>query len=235
MKHKISTYIFILIGLSGCVYFIYKGEDAWVFATAMATVLLWIVASAELGGMNKVTKADFIKKFSDGFFKDETRDILMLLDYDALSFKIEKVNYTDKESRSLPYFSANEEIVKQLKLDSGKQKNILEKKLYSSYEIDDYLLGPIESIAYFEKRGLLNIEQVYDDFDHYINLIYDSCVIQEYIQQQRNEEKDGENIYDGLEYIYEKCDSYETHVIQNKRPLLIWKMQWWISKIFFKI
>ena len=225
----------MIAGIIGYLYVPNKDHELWIFITASATVFLWLVAFAELGGVNKTTKADFVKRFTDGFFNETTRDILILLDYNALSFRNSSIDYgEDVDPKPFPYFFIDEEIVKQLKMDPQKQKTIMDKKFYSGYEIDDYILGPMESIAYFEKGQLLNIEQVYNEFDFYIGLLHDNSAIQEYIKQQRDNEKDGSNIFDGLTYIREKCDSYEKNVIKNNKSLLIWEIKWWLSEHLLK-
>jgi len=184
----------------------------WTFALFLATALLAYFAEKQLGGIGKTAKADFIKKFSDNFFNEAARDLFLLIDYEGLLFvDTDDVEYAENQvvtkRKPFPYFLIDKKIVDQFKIDQTKKEQILNKKYYSVFEVDDYLLGPLESIAYFEKRKLLDIRQVYDDFDYYVNLAYDSVAVQDYIKRQQNEEKNGSNIYDGLKYIYEKCNS----------------------------
>ena len=226
-----------MIALLGSLYLyvvkFHDGEykDLWVYITALATVFLWIVAGDELGDSNKVSKATFIGKFTEDFFTEKTREILMLIDYKALIFintheVSYKTNETEINQKPFPYFLLDKAVVAQLKLGPEEERHITKREQYTAFEIDDCLLGPIESLAGFEKRKLVDIRQVYDDFDHYINLIGDNYAIQSYIEQQHSEEKDGGTIYENFKYLYKKCDSYERHVIQGNEPFFIWKIRW---------
>lgn len=202
----------------------------WTLLMVVATFLLLWVGKKQLGGIHKTAKVDFIKKFSNEFFSERTRDILMLFDYNALSLRITDIEYgEDIPSKPFPYFLINEEVIKQLKINPEKLKELLDKKMYSAFEIDDYLLGYFEDMGSFEKYGLLDIGHVYDYFDWYIENCWNNEEIKKYITQQRNEEKDGDDIYENFEYIFNKCCSFEKS--KNKNELKIWwRLKWRIFK-----
>ena len=44
----------------------------WTFCLVIVTLLLWLIAWRQLGGINRVTKADFSNKFNDNYVNDIT-------------------------------------------------------------------------------------------------------------------------------------------------------------------
>ena len=113
----------------------------------LATLLLWRVSYKQLGGISKTTRADFIERFSNKFFNPETRTILMLLDYKALLFKSSDINYAHNVvSKGFLYFEIDEQIAKQFIIDSKSLSALIDKKVYSAFELDDLLLGYFEDI-----------------------------------------------------------------------------------------
>ena len=197
----------------------------WTFFLVLVTFFLWLVAKNQLGGINKVSKADFIKKFSDSFFSDTTRRIIMLFDYNALSFRESEIEYGDNlPTKTFPYFIINEDVVKQLKISSEEQKILIDKKCFSGFEIDDYLLSFFEDIGSFEKKGLINIRDVYNCFDWYIDTIWNNAEVRKYTMSDIENEKDGDDISEDFIYIYGKCKSY------RKAKLKGGYMWWWSIK-----
>ena len=172
-------------------------RDWWETTSAVATVWLVYVALKELGDGNRTSRADFIQRFCDSFFREETRDLIMLLDNKALSFREDK----------FPHFVIDENAVKQWPISESKKKALLERKFYSGYEVDDWLLGQFEHIAAFEKGGLSDIEEINNDFSWYIGVAWDNPEIQAYIKNQR-EDEDSEDAYDHFEKLALKLASY---------------------------
>jgi len=194
----------------------------WTFLLAVAAFLAWWVAKRQLGGISKAAKADFIKKFTDDFFSETTRDIIMLFDYNALHYQNKDIDYgKDVPSKPFPYFVIDENIVKQLQVSPEQQKILLDRRVYSSFEIDDYLLGYFEDLGAFEKNGLIDIDAVYSGFDWYINIIWNNEEIGKYINSQKDDEDEGEDIYENFQYIYEKSCSY------GKAKSSFIKLWWW--------
>ena len=60
----------------------------------------------------------------------------------------------------------------------------------------------------FVKEGLIDIRDVYDYFDWYIEKFWNNGEIHKYIEQQRTKEIDGEDIYANFEYLFNKCSSF---------------------------
>ena len=236
MRKTIITLIVILTGV--VLYYCFsmdiptdKYKDLWPFVAAIATVLLWFVALQELGGVNSVAKTDFARRFNADFFGQETRDLVMLFDYKALKFKIKVIEQgkDDSNSKKFPFFEIQKNILTKLVIHKERENELSNRGVYTAFEIDDFLLGLFEEIAALEKRGMLDIKDVYNNFDWYIDLIWNNEEIQKYIESQMVDEKEGEDIYEDFKYIYEKCDSYGKAKLANKW-LWLWKVKWNVFK-----
>ncbi|MCL5773807.1 MAG: hypothetical protein M1536_05445 [Firmicutes bacterium] len=213
----------------------YQGFDFdravfWAIWLVVAAFLTLLVAKVQLGSISRTAKTDSIKKFTDDFFRDRTRDILMLIDYYALKFRSGDIGYgEDNRTESFPYFLIDESIVRQMKISPEQQEKLINRKVYSAYEMDDFLLGHLEGIGSFEKQGLLDIEDVYTHFDWYVERVWEDAEIAKYIKYERNEEPEGDDIYKNFEYIFNKCRSFEQS--KNKGELKFWwKFKWWLFK-----
>jgi hypothetical protein len=200
----------------------------WTFGLVLATLVLVWIAKKQLGGLSKTAKADFNKKFNDDFFNDTTRKIVMLFDYDALRFMNVEIKYGEyKTTKSFPYFLINEDVINQLKISPEELKLLHDKKLFTGFEIDDFLLGYFEDIGLFEKKKLIDISDVYNDFDWYLNIIWNNEEIKKYVWSQIELENDGNDIYEYTKYIYEKCSSYRDAKLDGR---VMW---WWKFKCDF--
>jgi hypothetical protein len=63
----------------------------WAFWTAIFTGLIVWVAYIQLKRINTATRADFIDRFKKDFFKESTRDIMAIIQYEALIFKVRDI------------------------------------------------------------------------------------------------------------------------------------------------
>ena len=115
----------------------------------------------------------------------------------------------------------------QIKISLEEQQILINKKFYGTFEIDDHLLGKFEDIGSFEKKNLLDIDDVYGSFDWYINIIWNNEEIRKYISNQIETENDGDDIYENSKYITYKCGSYGEAKLANK---WIW---WWKIRCYF--
>lgn len=174
----------------------------WTFSLVLATLLLYLVARHQLSGIKRTAKADFIKQFNNDFFVESTRNVVMLLDCNALDYK-EKVINCNGDDNVFPYFEINDSILSQFKLSDDIYNTLLIKKVYTSYEIDDLLLGRFEDIGLFLQQGFLNRKDVRNHFSWYIHVAWENAEIQKYIVAQRN--LYGSQIYNHFEYVYNKC------------------------------
>jgi hypothetical protein len=187
------------------------------FIGACIVLLTTWIAWKELDEIKNTNSADFIYKLKNDFFKEDTRNLITLIDLDALKFI---------ENGDMPYF----EVVKE-KLENFPEDimdRLTQKKFYAAYEIDDFLLGHFEDVGLLEQKGVLDIEMVYEEFSWYIETTYENCEIKKYIEYSRRDEED-KDIYDKLEYIYYKCKSFGKSKIEIRSKVL-WKIKWWIKE-----
>lgn len=185
----------------------------WTFCLVLATLLLYLVARYQLAGISKTTKADFIKQFNNDFFQEHTRNVVMLLDYEALEYKNKAVQLEgETNKKAFPYFSIVADVLAQMGVSDEIKAELSKKGMYSCFEIDDILLGRFEDVGLFEKQGFLHIKDVCNHFHWYIDLTWQNKEIQKYVQSQRA--LYGPLIYCNFEYIFNKCNrSHNTSTI----------------------
>ncbi len=169
---------------------------------ALGTFVLAGIAWTQLGKTNKISKADFAHRFKSDFFNERTRQLFLLFEYDLLLFKKERVANARSE---FMYFEVDREKIDSAPFLRDAVKG--EKKLYTCHEIDDLLLGHFEDLGLFCKKGLMEIEFIYEGFDFYIEEIHENEQIKKYIADTRKEEG-GEDIYDNFDYIFDEVRRY---------------------------
>jgi hypothetical protein len=196
---------------------------AWL---TIATILLCVIGWWQLKGIKKVSKADFIQKFSIDFFNEKARNIILLLEYDALVFRTREIEYGDgTANEKFPFFEINKKISSQLQINHDNKSDLIES--YTSFDIDDLLLGHFEDIGGFEKQNLISIENVYNYFDYYIQVAWDSKEIQKYLHYIK---KDSNNpdVYENFKYISQKSASFGK-CKNNKWAILLLKLKWFLK------
>src|ERR1700748_73958 len=172
----------------GSIYDDFDRAGFWTMLLTLTTIALCVIAWKQLNGIKKVSKADFINKFTDKFFNPNARLIMILLDYEALEFNVSDIDYgNDTPKKIFPFFEVKSDIVRQL-VDVQELQEI--KEVYSGFYIDDVLLGNFEDIGCFEKQGLIGIAGVYDGFDWYIQKVWENQEIKKYIKHEQGIEDD---------------------------------------------
>ncbi len=192
-------------------------KDGSVDRIVFWTFVLAIIALWQLWEMSRTARADFIYKFTDGFFNQECRSLILLFEYDLLTFEIKKVN--DQE---FPCFKLDDKKLKDLEGIDGKLKDNF-KPIYTMYDIDDKLLGHFEDLGNYERKGLLDIQMVYEGFSYYIKSTWENEEIKKYIKWEKAAAQD---MWTGVEYIYSKVNAYD-EARKCKRLVGLWKIEWW--------
>jgi hypothetical protein len=188
----------ILNYISYISHILLHNTDRGVFcATLIAVTIAWW----QLQNIKRTSRADFIHRLHKDFFTKKSRDFIQLIDDDELCF--------DEQADDFHFHKKNDP-----------------SNIFGAYEIDDYVIGPLEDIATFEKRGVIEIGMVYEVFSWYIENVWDNCAVHKYIMRQRNEPNCAD-VYDGLEYIYKKCISYGV-AKKHKTPSFLWGFWWWV-------
>jgi hypothetical protein len=125
-------------------------------------------------GPKRTSRADFIHRLSADFFKDRAREILRSLDRKDLQF------------------------------DPGTGKFTAGSEEFDAYDLDDLVLGPLESVALLEERGIVDASMVADFFGWYVVMIWENPVVQEYLEWQVKQ-PEGWEVYAALAQLYRKC------------------------------
>jgi hypothetical protein len=179
----------------------------WTFWLVIATLLLVWAAIKQLSKIRKTTNADLIQKYNNEFFVESTRNIIMLLDNNALSYhEKEIITHNNCKCNVYQYFLIDDKILNQLELSPDVLKDLREKRVYTCYEIDDLLLGKFEAIGLFLKQGFMNKKYVFNHFSWYMELAWTNTEIQKYINKQR--ETHGPLICYYFQYARKICHKY---------------------------
>lgn len=165
-----------------------RPESFWSMLTTVTTIVLAWVAYRQLSDLARTGKSDFLYKLKKDFFTAEVRQLVFLMENDFLEFR----------SGDIPYFA----IVpgKDLEAQSRMKELAISETTVSTYVVDDLLLGPLEDVGILLKRNMLSLEEVYEQFESYVQLCADNHAVGAYLKLSRSGE-DNEDVYDGLEYL----------------------------------
>ena len=158
--------------------------------TAASTALLMIIAAVQLRAINRTSAADFVHRLNGDFYTPHTRNIRELLVRDALEFEGDEV---------AARFCTRDR-----------------SRIFEAQEIDDYVLGPLEAIGIYERRGIIDLGTTYEMFGWYVTTIWESSAVQAYIEWQKKQPRSFD-VYDGLEELYRKCTDYRAQKELNYR------------------
>jgi hypothetical protein len=183
--------------------------------TAIGTSLLAGIAYFQLKKANKISQADFDQRFKNDFFKEKTQQLFMLFQYNLLVFKTEPIIDNDYE---FPYFELDSK-----KIDANPIYSMYlpeHKYRYSSYEIDELLLGHFEDLGLFYRKKLMDIEFIYSGFSYYIEEIHENDEIKKYIEWSKknegNEDDYAEDTFEDFDLIFKEVKCYEKRKQDNR-------------------
>jgi hypothetical protein len=84
---------------------------------------------------------------------------------------------------------------------------------YSSYEIDELLLGHFEDLGLFYRKKLMDIEFICSGFSYYIEEIHENDEIKKYIEWSKknegNEDDYAEDTFEDFDLIFKEVKCYE--------------------------
>jgi hypothetical protein len=178
---------------------------------AVATLALIWVGIEQLQGLTKTANADFFKR-TDQFFRPETRTLLHLIEDGYLLFE-EKKPFRDS------YFLVDENKITGSGLHDDIKKTLLANKpVYSTYEIDDFILGPLEDLGSLEadERNLISFDLIYDFFSWYIRRTWGNEEIRRYVHGARTEREEAGDLYEHLRSLAERCEQRERSQTSGK-------------------
>jgi hypothetical protein len=125
----------------------------WTGAIAIITFVGIVFALLQLRSIRRTSSADFAKRFIDTFFTPETRTLFTLLMNSALGFTVKEISEGGKQIDRFPCLEIKREILTQL---SGFVQIEENRTGYSAFEIDDLLLGHLDDLGWYVKRGLID-------------------------------------------------------------------------------
>ena len=184
-----------------CLSFLINWNLVLQFFNMAGTLLLVYIGWRQLRKLNRTSKEEFIHKLKNDFFTKETRDLFTLIENKSLLL-VDIPNVDDKIFK----IQINNDLMEYL------QDSInIKRKYYSTEEVDDYLLQHFEDIGLLYKNGIIKIEDVDQQFECYLKVVFENSQINNYIIWARKHSQD-EDIYSNFEMIYKEVEKYE-----NKR------------------
>jgi hypothetical protein len=192
----------------------YSGFIGSILGAVFGAFLVW-VAWEQLGNLGKTTSADFIHKLDNDFFTPKTKRLMSLIDCGALEFKANDESGLSDGEKPQPYFEVNEEKLDKARLPEELKKDLYVKKYYSAWDIDDLLIGFFENIGMLEEKGIIDFQLVFDEFSWYIETVWESEDIKEYIRYLRRlpewkTDRIDAVLFNQFQYIAVKCLEYES-------------------------
>lgn len=180
--------------------------------TAIFTAALAIIALWQLRKINRTSSGDFLLKLKTDLFNDKTTLLTQLIDYNSLKF----VRPLDD---GIPYFEIVLDSITNEKINNEIVRKIAEIRggsyIVDAFEVDESLLGHIEDLGILAENNILDISMIYEEFSWYIETCLQYSHIKDYIDHQRK--KEGWDIYDKAEYIFDKCKKFGQKKIKNRR------------------
>jgi hypothetical protein len=164
-----------------CVFTIFTSETFWVFVTAVATILLAYIAYTQFGNLlavneqnAKAVAATFLNEFKEGFFTEQQRVLILLIEKKLLKFHKDEGIFENIAPKNL-----------KLKFP---EISFLQRKYYLTQEIDDYLLGHFEDAALLRNDGVITLEDAEQHFEYYLSTTLENEEIAMYIQWVQDED-----------------------------------------------
>ena len=185
--------------LHNCCLFNLSLNDTLTGLTTLSTIALAVIAYIQIKGLNKTARADFLNKLKEGFFTKESRQLITLIETNSLTF------FEDTIHNDFAVFKVN--IPEHLK-EYLKYSIDIERKYYTTQEIDDLLLGHFEDAGLLLKNKIIDIKDANQQFEFYVNLIYKNKEIIKYIRWIRSD-KNEKDTYSNFQFIYEELKEYK--------------------------
>ena len=163
----------------------------YTFSSVLLNLALLIFAYIQLSGLSETNSADFSHRIKIDLYTTENIRLITLFDDKVLIFKCD----TDSDA----WFELD--TIKYNELPAGMK---FEKVplTYNVFKVDE-LLQDFEDLSFYEKKGQINFEYIYDQYAYYIEMLWENTQIKKYIQWQRCQSHFS-NTYVNLENIYKR-------------------------------
>jgi hypothetical protein len=192
--------------ISDVMNFLFGHGEGLVDRVAVWTAILVAVAWVQLRKLRKTTSADFAQKLIEGFFSEDTRNLMVLLFSSAIDYTVLPLKGDDGQDviDERPYFKIRESIFNQFK-NAGLINLPDWRKGYNECEIDDFLLGYLDDVGRLERAGLIDFETANSTLGYYIlELVGETQEVKSYLNH-----RDIQGAYPNLHYIHGELSSYK--------------------------
>lgn len=181
---------------------VYDPAIFWVMVTALATIALVVVTIllVVVGAIPLVRarKAELAEGFRAELWTPSARKIFFLASHGFLDFKVDA---TTKRGFFM-IIEPQENIIKQ------RLGQIFEdQRIVLTFEMDDEFLQPLEELAHYEEKKVLDFEDVYRMFADYVDVAMSNSAIKQYIAWLRGVA--GWNVYANLARLHAKLKAHK--------------------------
>ena len=172
----------------------------WTAMTAVATFLLAGVGWRQLSALNNTNKEVFLNNLKEQFFTPKARGLIFLIEQEALGYEVKKFKLKDSENEvELDVFHNN--LLVPIKDYLKEQGATVPQDIYTTNEVDDYLLQHLEDLGLYYKKGIINLDDADEAFGFYVTTIHDNGAIAEYI---KGVQEDDPTIYTNFDFLYNR-------------------------------
>lgn len=156
--------------------------------SSLVTIVLLVFIFIQINDVGETNSADFAVKLKADIFSAENVKLISLLDENLLKFHPHKCDdgWFALDSAGIPA-----ELV------------IKEAPGYYTLVQVDQLLQAFERLSFFEERGQIKMQYIYEEYAYYIQAIWENDEIQKYIKITRNQKKLGTS-YINFEKLYKE-------------------------------
>jgi hypothetical protein len=177
---------------------------------SLLVLLTAYVAWKQLGKVAQTASADFMLRMRDGFFREETRILVHLIDNGWLKFVDKTENGSSIE---YPFFKVDDREIEAAGLHEEIRERLLKRRTYSVYDMDDLILGHFEDLGTLWEAGVLNIDTIYQMFSWYMEITWENSEIHRYIQTQKQESAE---LYSKFERLHNACGGRKESQVRNR-------------------
>jgi hypothetical protein len=163
----------------------------WTMISTISTIFLLLFAYFQLRDVNETNSAEFAHKIKNDLYTSNNIRLITLFDDDLLIFKSDTNNFAWFQLDTIKYRTLPPEI----------SLGIIP-PTYNIFEIDA-LLQNFEDLAFYEKKGQVNIDYIYNQYAYYIEMLWENPNMTEYIKWQRSQPHNG-YCYRALEKMHKK-------------------------------
>jgi hypothetical protein len=172
------------------------------FLISISALIIVLLGCVQLKNFNNSKKADFVHRLKTDFFTEQSSTLIVLIDNNLLKFDTIS---NKKDSIDFGFFSVDTLKINRIK---SKLPNLFVKTNYSAYDVDNYILNPLDELGQLYKRNILDIDYIYDGFGYYVESVYENVQIQKYIEWVRADEN-SKDTFENFDYIYNEIKKYE--------------------------